>query len=1410
MGKGLLCALIIMLSLDQMTYGQRSIRKEKQPEIHAGLIVIKLKPEASSNGRIAATSQEHLNHLKKLVNYEDHRQVFAGQSFSNARVAKSGLQNIFKLKFDKGTNIWRELEIINKLDYIEYAEPYFINELMLVPNDPQADPNEGAQDYLSVIKAYEGWDLETSDSTMVIGIVDTGVKMDHEDLDNMAFNHADPINGIDDDGDGYIDNFHGWDVGDDDNDPTADGHPHGTHVTGISSAKTNNGIGIAGVGFKNRYLPVNAWNNTQNYFINEYEGIVYAADHGAKVINLSWGNPGFRSKYGQDIINYAVLEKDVVVVAAAGNTPEELDFYPASFDNVLSVGATDMNDNLASWATYSHFIDITAPGHDIYSTTNNGGYSKAGGTSFATPMVAGAAALVRSHFPSFTAQQVMEQLRVTSDDIYDVGSNMDYFGKIGRGRLNVQRAVSDILTPSIRVSEFNYEGSHGALVFPGDSVRIIFKFTNYLRLAENVTITISNPSSNVTWDVEQIYIAKLAEFENYENTESPISLIVNSNVSSNERILFRIDYVGNNYTDFEYVEIKAAPDFFDISDENISATITSDGDIGYDEMYYNKGNGITYKQDYIAANAGLIISIDSTHVMDNVLNNLEEFTRDEDFLTESALKLYDNSTAKYDARSVFIPYDTLPSKVDIKIEQKVLAWDNATDDGYLIFEYRIINTGDSAFSKLNAGLFMDWDLGDFQANEAVWDEVDKLGYVYNKTDNNLYSGLALITNQPSNHYAINIDSLNGNAQDIDTLFSDKLKHRFLAEYQKSMAGEIGDGNDVAHIVGGKGMTLQPNESIKVSFAMLASTSLDGLKSALNTAKIKYSEYISNQPVAETFFACDGDSALVDPAGDIYEFYEDAALTQRIDSGYAFKTPPVFMDQVYYMVNLDSGYASDVMKVMVRPGNPKAAFLMETDTLLIESGKSALLTIQDQSDLSDHWIWDFGNGYSSTVQHPSTVYDAAGSYKIELIVSNVYGCSDTTSQELLVANRSERALVDNIEICKGISTEIAASNTGQIEVYADDDLLHLLFEGSAFLTHDLFKDTAFYVVNSEGDFNSAATEVIVEVRHPEMGFDVHIDTTNLDEKYVLSIMNTSGPSDDVEWRVDNKVIGQGSVASYVYSDQPFEISQIKMDVAGCTDTLLIPVNPTPGALPVLEDTVICKHSTVVIKPENGNLYYFYKDSQLTNILHKGTSYMTSIEQDEKEVFVTGVDGLLESSSASIKLMPDPVKAIIETSADTIDIKESNSVELHDNSELALVSYWISPNGTFDTARVISDVYRETGAYEYMLVAESTMGCYDTTTQKIQVVNITGLAGWLNSEMSVYPNPVRDVVTIDMKDIAREKIHLVLTDVTGATIQTFYVQKDESMCQVSLLGLENGIYFIRSIHDELPLAVKILKQ
>lgn len=1411
MGKLVFYAIICLLGFSQIIIGQSpsfSSGPDSQ-RIHADIIVIKLKTPSASDGRVVFSPQDQLEQLKELVGYENHKRMFADKSIPNGRISVSNLENIYKLKFKSGTNIWKELSIINRLDFIEYAEPLFQNELLLVPNDPEADPNGGLQDYLTVIRAYDGWQIDQSDSSMVIGIVDTGVNINHEDLGNISYNYDDPINGIDDDMDGYTDNFQGWDIGNDDNDPTADDNPHGTHVTGISSASTNNAIGIAGIGFKSKYLPVNAWNSTSKTLMNEYEGIIYAADHGCKVINLSWGGAGNYSKFGQDVINYAVLEKDVVIVSAAGNTPAELDFYPASFDNVLSVGATDMEDNMASWATYSHFIDIMAPGQKIYSTKNNGTYEKSGGSSFAAPMVAGAAALVRSHFPEFSALQVMEQLRVTSDNIYPVGSNMDYFGQMGKGRLNIYRALHDMLTPSIRLSEYNYTSNHGKLIFPGDTVEINFKFTNYLRTAENVTITISNPSSNLNWEGDQFYIDKLAELESFETTGEPITLIVNQDAEPGERLLFRIDYVGNNYTDFQYFEIKTAPEYFNITDGNLTATITSDGDIGFDDAFYSKGDGILYNQDLIASNSGLIISTDSAHVMDNIINDFENFTRDEDFIAESKARLYDNSVANYDARSVFRPKDTISSALDIKVEQKVLAWENSTNNNYLVFEYRIINTGDSTLTGLSAGLFADWDLGEFQSNEASWDVSDGFGYVFDKSAGELFSGIALLTNQSKTHYAIDIDSLDGNKADIGVVFNDSLKYNFLTQV-KDIAGAQGSGNDVGHIVGGTGIIIPSNQSIKVAFAMLASNSLEGLRSALSLAKTNYDNYWDNPPLAETFFACDGDSATVDPEGEIYEFYEDINATVKLDSGYLLKTPPVFSDQEYFLVNLDSGYASDLMKIIVKPGNPSADFALAKDTLLLEEGKSAIMKLENTSSLSSQWQWDFGNGYSSIIENPTANYSSDGLYAIELIASNEYGCSDTTKQDLLVAIRLDRPLVEDHQICKGTKTIISASNTNLIEVYADIDLETFLYRGGAYETFELFGDTIFYVVNVNGDFESAAAKTSVNVIHPEMGFEYDIDTTNVDEKYALMIYNSLGQTEGMEWWIDGSLIGTGNEINYVYDNQPFEITQIKVDSIGCIDTLHLNVTPEYSKIPVLNNIMVCKNEGVTITPQNGSLFYFYKDGALSQLAHKGRSWRIEGISENQKVYVTCVDSLLESGSASIEVTIDPVKALIDVVADTINIVHENTVEMTNKSINAMDSYWISSTGTFDTASIISEIYDQPGTYEYTLIAEGYTGCYDTAYQNIQVISITGLENQLFQNVRIFPNPAFDELTIDLGKNSNQSMEFELIDIFGHRQRKFMFAQGQSIYQFNLQSINKGLYFIRSLNDTIPISFKILIQ
>ena len=253
---------------------------------------------------------------------------------------------------------------------------------------------------ISQINAFSAWDIEKGDTNVVIGIVDDGCQWNHPDLAaNVKINYADPINGIDDDHDGYIDNYRGWDLGNNDNDPNNDGPgalAHGTHVAGDADAVTDNAIAIASPGFNCKFLPVKVTDFSGVITVG-YEGIVYAADHGCSVINCSWGATE-GANYQQDIINYASINKNALVIAAAGNDNADETFYPASYNHVISVANVDGSDVKASTSDYNYNVAVSAPGENIYSTTYDSVYTLLSGTSMSCAVAAGAAAIIKSHF----------------------------------------------------------------------------------------------------------------------------------------------------------------------------------------------------------------------------------------------------------------------------------------------------------------------------------------------------------------------------------------------------------------------------------------------------------------------------------------------------------------------------------------------------------------------------------------------------------------------------------------------------------------------------------------------------------------------------------------------------------------------------------------------------------------------------------------------------------------------------------------------------------------------------------------------------------------------------------------------------------------------------------------------------
>ena len=323
-----------------------------------------------------------------------------------------------------------------------------------LPNDPDL-PAQWYVDGPADIHLPEAWDLELGSTSVVIGILDTGVDTGHPDLASQIWTNPGeiPANGIDDDLNGYVDDVHGWDFGDGD----ADANPtpmfdtsgidvgfHGTAVAGVASAATNNSEGIAGAGWNSKILPLKISNSAGGTPVSAAgEAILYAAAMGIDVLNMSVGasNPdSATTAFFQAALDQA-LAADVVCVAAAGNDGASAPVVPASCNGVLAVGATGDTDQRASFSNYGPWVDVAAPGETIWAPICRNypiddtsvfiyefffgydgvrPYMYADGTSFSCPLVSGVCALVRAHFPGARAVGVMDHVKNTGDAIaYD-------------------------------------------------------------------------------------------------------------------------------------------------------------------------------------------------------------------------------------------------------------------------------------------------------------------------------------------------------------------------------------------------------------------------------------------------------------------------------------------------------------------------------------------------------------------------------------------------------------------------------------------------------------------------------------------------------------------------------------------------------------------------------------------------------------------------------------------------------------------------------------------------------------------------------------------------------------------------------------------------------------------------------
>jgi len=823
-------------------------------------IIVKFKSSAfeksanlSAQGKAGIPALSAVNISVVSVRKKFPTQALRTRSSAAQKGSDFGLDRIYEIKYEGADSIEKVINDLLKNDGVEYAEPSYIYKTSYHPNDPEYI--SGRQPYLDQINAIQAWDIRPDASGIIIAIVDSGSELTHPDLAaNIYYNLADPEDGKDNDGDGYIDNFRGWDfVGAsgknpvEDNDPNVkfEGGSHGIHVSGIASAVSDNAIGIASIAFNAKLLIIKAGDDmSKDDIYAGPEGIKYAADHGAHIINCSWGSTN-RSAYVQDVVNYAI-NRGCLIVAAAGNmefgsTNNQPD-YPAAYPGVLAVANVNSNDIKNTSSKYGEHVSISAPGTAIYSTVFNSGYASMTGTSMAAPLVSSAAALVKAAFPELSMYEVGQLLRAAADNIDS--KNPNYAGLLGSGRLNVFRALTE-KPPSIRKQAVHASDNKNNTFLPGDTISLFFDLKNFLYPAYGlqVSLTSNNPYVNV------LNGAQIVGTINTDETKTgvgPFTVLVQPGTPDNTSVNFNLSYKADNdlYEDHETFTIDVALDYINYEQNHIATTISSVGRLGYSQTDSRNGMGFQYDNKQLLYEASLMIGSSSMRVSNNARStNLKS---DEHFIKKIRAQTLHNSEDFFEAAASFDDSGS-PQSLKIFVKNRHLAYPDAPDDKYIITEYTIINQNEKALNNLYAGLFTDWDIDDPDNNVTQYDEVNRMGYAYSKKPGTVYAGVKLLTPAFSpSYYPMSISLSNDLLQNGFTI-AEKFQTLSSGIKASGLGADAASGYDIMYTIGYGPFDIPPHDSVKISFAFIAGENLNGLQQSAVAVQKKFSIINSVEP-----------------------------------------------------------------------------------------------------------------------------------------------------------------------------------------------------------------------------------------------------------------------------------------------------------------------------------------------------------------------------------------------------------------------------------------------------------------------------------------------------------------------------------------------------------------------------------
>lgn len=512
----LVLSAVMLLASQCVSFAQNIAAPGAKPVIVPNTLYLKFKPARFADLSKATDKRTGIHEVDVILEKigATHLVKFDPDPTPDRIDIKYGFDRTYSLHYSGEYTPYDVAGMFASLASVRQVSPRYVFGKTYTPNDEHL----GSQWYIDKMNMKQAWNSSKGDSNVVIAVLDDGVNYNHEDLaPNIATNPGEMgndnqdkdkrSNGKDDDGDGYKDNWRGWDFiqsgewdtpstwkPDNDPYPPLSNNSHGTNVAGCASPRADNAVGVAGVGFFCRIMPLKTGDSAGTLAAG-YEGIQYASKQGAKVINCSWGGTLDEQyiPFVQDVID-AATERGSLVVASSGNQGSDNDvtpFFPASLASVLSVGATKEDDKAQGFSNYGKSVDVFAPGGNIITTgyPGNSNYNLTfGGTSAASPVAAGVAGLMTSKYPSWTPKFIIRQLVETCDNVVNPANRTKFWG-----RINAYNALTSPAYPGLTLDQETYKIDN-VLFAPLEYINKVYTleadFTNVVAAGTGISVTL--------------------------------------------------------------------------------------------------------------------------------------------------------------------------------------------------------------------------------------------------------------------------------------------------------------------------------------------------------------------------------------------------------------------------------------------------------------------------------------------------------------------------------------------------------------------------------------------------------------------------------------------------------------------------------------------------------------------------------------------------------------------------------------------------------------------------------------------------------------------------------------------------------------------------------------------------------